>query len=361
MKRSVCLDARMWRASGIGTYLRGLLPALESAGWGTWHFSALVGETFRLGESTASVRRVSAPIYSLREQWEIPAAFRGSRAGLLHVPHYNVPLTLAGRSVVTVHDLIHLKFPEFLSSRLARAYAHFYFRTVVPRARAILTVSEHTRRDLIQELGIPADRITVAPPAVPAGFRPIDLAQAREQTASLRLPERFFLYVGNLKEFKNVPFLLRAYREWTAARGGPPLVVVGRNFIPGLEAQLQGDPHVRWLQSVENEALPAIYAQSLALVFPSLYEGFGLPPLEAMACGTPVICSNRASLPEVVGDAAILFDPTDVAALRDAFDVVASNETKRTGMREAGLRQSGKFSWQKTAEATLKVYEGCLS
>src|SRR5262249_43267369 len=162
-------------------------------------------------------------------------------------------------------------------------------------------------RDLVTLLGNPEGKITVTYPGVSKGLQPIPAEQCISTLTDLKLRPGYFLYVGNLKEFKNVPRLIDAYKHLKQHHPDvPPLVLVGRNFMPGFDTLLNETPGVRWLKEVEATQLPVIYSSALALVFPSLYEGFGLPPLEAMACGTPVICSDRGSLPEVVGDAALL-------------------------------------------------------
>lgn len=345
----ILFDARMSGMSGIGTYIRELLAAMETQWPATWMLERLPDEGM-------------PPIYTLAEQWVVAKAFNQAHAALLHVPHYNVPVTCVTRSVVTVHDVIHLLFPQFLPSRLAWAYAQFFFRVVIPQARAVITVSEHTKRDLIRLTRIPPQRITVTPLGVSTSFSPdaaIRLPALRELWG---LPETYLLYVGNLKAFKNVEQLVEAYGQlYRTTPGCPPLVMAGRNFIDGFEERLRGVPGIRRLTEVHREDLPALYAGALAFVYPSLYEGFGLPPLEAMACGTPVITSGRASLGEVVGEAALLVDPEDPQDIRKAMARVLSNAKLRQELRERGLRQASRFKWARTARQTLEVYQQCLA
>ena len=192
-------------------------------------------------------------------------------------------------------------------------------------AKAIMTVSENTKRDLVDMLSIPKDRITVTYPAVDhARFQQKDPASLAELKA-LGLPSDYLLYIGNLKEFKNVERLVKAYeRLWSVRSDSPPLVLVGRNFIPGFDKTIGRVKGLHWLGEIRRELLPSLYQNALLFLFPSLYEGFGLPPLEAMASGTPVLCSNRASLPEVVGEAAVMIDPENIdemaAAMRRLID-----------------------------------------
>src|SRR6185312_8380543 len=225
--RRVCIDCRMIGASGIGTYLRGLLSGLSDKKPPALEF-ALLGRASELIDQPWDRIEVDAPIYSFKEQVAIPRAFRRSKAALLHSPHYNVPLRVASRAIVTVHDLIHLKFPQYLSSNLAKAYAKFYFHFVIPRTRAILTVSENTKRDLMEMLRIPAERVTVAYPAISKEFTPQARDLCRRRLAEYQLPEEYLLYVGNLKESKNIAFLLEGYRTLKTRRPDlPPLVLVG--------------------------------------------------------------------------------------------------------------------------------------
>jgi len=356
----VAIDARMVNFSGIGTYLRGLLTHLPEQAGDTGSFT-LFGRPEELKIWPGSIVPARAPIYSLREQWAIPRAFRRSGAGLLHVPHYNVPVTSVSRALVTVHDLIHLKFPQFLPSGFAHAYARFFLLRVVPRARAIITVSEHSKRDLVELLRVPEAKITVTPLGTSDAFHPRTADEIAPILASRGLEAGYLLYVGNLKEFKNVPFLVDTYAKLRVRHPDlPPLVLVGRNSIPGFEEKIRSTPGVRWLSSLEFDQLPPFYCGARALIYPSLYEGFGLPPLEAMASGTPVVCSNRASLPEVVGDAALVVDPESEAELGTAMVNVIFDQALGERLRAAGLARAATFSWRRTAEITWRVMRSAL-
>ena len=357
----ICIDARMIQASGIGTYLRGLLDAFQTRSKPSLSLR-LLGDPAKLPSGPWSIGEVTASIYSLKEQAEIPWSVHQADAALLHAPHYNMPLLGAPRTIVTVHDLIHLKFPQFWPSIAARAYAQFFFHQVIPRAKRVLTVSENTKRDLIEILSIPADRITVTYPGVSHDrFRTIS-PESRTTFEKLGLPRDYLLYVGNLKEFKNVERLVEAYRQARQTNHDfPELVLVGRNFIPGFEQHLNEITGVRWLGEVLPELLPCLYKNAISFLFPSLYEGFGLPPLEAMASGTPVLCSNRASLPEAVGDAALLVDPERIEEIVAGINRLVSDSALRKELSVKGLQQAARFSWDKMADQTWQAYEQCLS
>jgi glycosyltransferase involved in cell wall biosynthesis len=234
-------------------------------------------------------------------------------------------------------------------------------RAAVRRADHLLAISEHTRRDLIDLLGAPPAGVTVTHCGVDPTFRPLDAAQVAAWRARYGLPERFILYVGTLEPRKNVPRLLDAYARLRRRGPVPPLVLVGGRgwrhaAIDARLAALGLGDAVRFLGYVPAAELPLCYNAAGVFVYPSLYEGFGLPPLEALACGTPVVTSNAASLPEAVGDAAVLVDPRDPAALADALAAALADEPLRQRLRAAGLAQARRFSWRRMAEQTLAVY-----
>src|SRR4029077_8711664 len=212
----LCFDARMARASGIGTYIGGLLAGLAQRVPSNYTLTLITkkGDVF---EQRWPEIPVTTRIYSLGEQVVVPWAYLRSKSDLLHVPHYNLPIVMADHCVVTIHDLIHLKFPQFWPSKIARAYAHFFFHRVVPRARAILADSESTKRDLMEMLSIPGDRISVIYLGVWHDRYQTLTPGALLEFQKLKLPHDYLLYVGNLKEFKNVERLLEAYNRAKAS------------------------------------------------------------------------------------------------------------------------------------------------
>jgi glycosyltransferase involved in cell wall biosynthesis len=233
------------------------------------------------------------------------------------------------------------------------------------RADAIIAVSEHTRRDVTRLMGIPADRMTVIHGGVDQAFRPIEArAELERVRAEYDLPLRFVLFFGTLEPRKNLVTLLEAYAALLQEDPAlAPLVVAGRKGWRYQESlrriRDRGlTERVVLTDWVRDEDVPALLNLAQVLVFPSRYEGFGLPPLEAMACGTPVISSNAASLPEVVGDAGVLVEPLDAAALAAALRRVLQDEALRRELRAKGLRQASRFTWERAARETLAVYEG---
>jgi glycosyltransferase involved in cell wall biosynthesis len=339
----VAIDARMIDCSGIGTYVRGLLKALG-----------------RIDPPVDAVAlRPEAPIYGLREQLAVPRAFArlAPPARLLHVPHYNAPLFF-GRAplVITVHDLIHLRFPGLARRRGARLYARLMSPRACRLARAVICVSQATRRDLLEIVPDAEPKVRVIPHG--CDFAPPSAEGRRATLERLGLVPGYVLYAGNVRPHKNVDVLIRALRRF-AATDRPKLVLAGEDQMP-LFWPARSDPEVRMLGRLPIEDLPALYSGAGAFVFPSLYEGFGLPPLEAMACGAPVICSNAGSLPEVVGEAAILFPPEDEEALACALRRVLAEPGLADALRAKGFERARRFLWEKTASETAELYRFVL-
>lgn len=346
------VDLRMLGRSGIGEYVAQVAPRLRALqpDW-TW---------YAFGPRLPGFRHVpvSAGIYSLAEQIALPAAIRAHRLDLFFSPHYNAPLVGRCPLVVTVHDLIHLKFPEHLPRPrwAAKAYAQAQISRACRRARVVLTDSRNTRRDLVRMIGIPPAKIRVAPLAACPSFAraPRGLAAFRRRH---RLSGPVILYVSNLKAHKNPAGLVRSFAR--VRDRSSILALVGRG-TPSESAALQDlavslgvADRVRRAGAVGREDLRRWYAAANVFAFPSLYEGFGLPPLEAMIAGTPVISTTAGSLPEVCGRAALLVRPGDDAGMARAIDRVLGSAPLRRRLIAAGRRQARSFSWDRTAALTL--------
>jgi len=294
------------------------------------------------------------------EQLLAPLLLRFSGADLFHGVHSVVPVASPVPTIVTVHDLAFIRFTQTFRA-YNRAYLDFATRLSVRRAARVLVVSEHTKREVVGILGVPAERVVVTPNAVREHFRPPDPATLAAFRAKKGLPERFLLYVGTLEPRKNLMTLLDAYAEVLRQHDVPLIIGGGKGWLydavfQRLE-QLGLRERVQFVGYIEEDELPLWYAAATLFVFPSLYEGFGMPPLEAMACGTPVITSNSSSLPEVVGDAGLMAPPHDAAAFAAAISRVLSDPALHQELRERGLVQATRFSWRVTAERTLAAYE----
>ncbi|MBO0780784.1 MAG: glycosyltransferase family 4 protein [Ktedonobacteraceae bacterium] len=305
------------------------------------------------------------------EQWTGPLAARHAGVDLFHVPYFAPPLFPGVSTVVTIHDVIPLRLPAYLPDVKVRAYMRLMARAA-HSARMIITVSQHAKRDIVDVLRIPPERVRVTYEAAGEEYRPLaDPAVLAAARARYGIGERYIFYLGGLDQRKNVPQLVRAFAQAYRQLGNPNLQL----FISGDPDRKKGplfpdprtvplDPDVRErviYRFVEDEDKATIYSGASLFVFPSLYEGFGLDPLEAMACGAPVVCSNRSSLPEVVGDAAISIDPENTDALADAICRVLSSESLQADLRARSLKRAAGFSWRKTAEETLSVYEEVMA
>lgn len=280
---------------------------------------------------------------------------------VLHSPDFIPPSRTRFPSVITVHDLAFLLYPRFLTRESARYYGQVDL--AARYADHIIAVSESTKRDTVRLLGVPANKITViyeaAHPLFTPMTNPVELARVREY---YHLPNNFILFVSTIEPRKNLPTLLRAFKRLRDNYKSDAILAIAGNRgwlfeeVYKLVEELNLGGSIRFLGGVPNEQLVYLYNAAKLFVFPSFYEGFGLPPLEAMACGTPVVVSNVSSLPEVVGDAGMLVEPEDVEALTVAMWRVLSDEKLAQEMRTKGLKRAQTFSWQRTARETIAVY-----
>jgi glycosyltransferase involved in cell wall biosynthesis len=360
------IDARKLHDFGIGTYIRNLLRHLARLDRDT-EFVLLcrpddgpaltaLGDNFRAVPETAGN-------YSIAEQWRIPLALRRERVTLFHAPHYVLPPLVPCRSVVTIHDCIHLMFPQYLPNRFAFGYARASIATASRRATRVLTVSESSKRDILRFVDLPADKIDVIYNAYDERFtvEPLeeDVIRVRDR---YQLHDEFVLYAGNVKPHKNLERLIEAF-HLVRNRGLDrlKLVMIGDEIsryaaLRRAVHQHQLHRYVRFLGYMPEETLAVMYRLAAVFVFPSLYEGFGLPPLEAMASGTPVVTSNVSSLPEVAGDAAVLVDPYDPTAIADGIYRVLSDAHLRRDLRRKGLARASQFSWDESVRRVRAIY-----
>lgn len=291
----------------------------------------------------------------------LPLAIARERVDLVHVQMAAPPLCPAP-IVVSLHDLVHERYPQFFTRDAA-----LQFRALVPltvrRAAAVLTISEFSKQDIVRRYCVPPDKVTVTYCAADPAFRPIhDEARLTAIRTSYGTGDRYILCVGNLEPRKNLKTLIAAYvklRQAGAIRH--KLVLVGRKawYYDGIFAAARdsgyGDDLV-FTDYVPHEDLVGLYNAADVFVYPSIFEGFGIPPLEAMACGTPVVTSNTSSLPEVVGDAGVMVDPLDTEALASAIATILSDDALRSRLSARGRERSALFSWEAAARATLDVY-----
>ncbi len=304
------------------------------------------------------------------EQISFPSAARAAHADLAHVPYFGSALFPRVPTVVTIHDLIPMVLPLYRGSLKVRAYTRLV-SLAARRARAVIADSEASKRDIVRLLGLDEARVYVIYLAADERYRPISnavtLNAVREK---YQLPEAFVLYLGGFDQRKNLPNLVRAFAK--VAQGlGPDysLVLAGRppekesTLFPDVRPlikELQLTEHVRLIGDVAEEDKPALYTLAGCFAWPSYYEGFGLPVLEAIACGTPVVAGDAGSLPEIVGNAGFLVNPDEVNRMAGAMIASLIDEPLRAEMRAKGLAQAAKFSWAKCARETVQVYRKAI-
>lgn len=361
------IDARLtyYRTGGISTYTRELIQALETLDTANRY---VVLHSRKDGASISqrfARANVWTPAHHRLERLALSVELLSHRLDVLHSPDFIPPFRGAHRHVITVHDLTFLHYPQYLTADSRRYYNAQIF-AACRHADHILTVSEATKHDLIERLNVASSKITVQPHGVASAYRPLKAAEVDPVRAALSLPDRYFLHVGTWEPRKNILGLLKGYRQLLDRfPDAPPVVLVGR---PGwlfesirAEIDILGiNERIYWRSSVNDAQLPAVYNAALALVAPSFYEGFGMPALEAMACGTLPIVSNRSSLPEVVGDIGLLVDPDDPASIAGALEKVLTNDHWRIAHQAAGVARAQQFTWERSAQIALHTYTSLL-
>ncbi len=352
---------------GIGRYVTSLAQALIPQLTPQESLTLLHDPAYPLSlPDSPAVQAVPVNIspFSPSQQWELPPLLRSLHASCYHSAYYLMPYRPGVPTVLTVYDLIPMLLPEASSQR-----ARLLFRSATSLAlnasRHILTISEATRTDLLANFSVPAARVHTISLAADPIFRPLSADAQADFRTHRGLPQRYMLYLGSNKPHKNLVRLIEAWDR--VIQFGPgrdlPLVIAGAwdSHYPearrrATELELDNPERVRWLGPVPEAELPYLYGAALGFVFPSRYEGFGLPVLEAMASGVPVACSNVSSLPEVAGDAALLFDPKDVQSIAVSLRRLIEEADLRTDLRRRGLERAAGFTWKQAAAETLACY-----
>ena len=355
------IDTRLtyYRTGGISTYMRRLVAALEQLDSRN-HYTI-----FQSRKSTEVITRQFAhtplwtPCHHRLERIALSVELARFRLDVFHSPDFIPPLRGARQHIITVHDLTFLHYPQFVTPD-SRRYYNDQIEKAVQQAAHILTDSEASKNDMIALLGVPADKITVHMLGVDERFVPFNAA---DRIAALGLPAEYVLFVGTLEPRKNLPGLLAAYRKLLERLpAAPPMLLVGKKgwYFAELQAQINalhlGDRLI-WREDIGDSDLPAVYNQASLLALPSFYEGFGFPALEAMACGTVPVVSNRSSLPEVVGAVGAQVDPDDHDGWAAAMERVLLDDSWRLEQRRAGLERARQFTWEQTAQLALGIYE----
>ena len=373
MPLHIAIDARRIRDFGIGTYIRSLAHALGEVDRGN-RYTLVAGpsdvqlladlpENFQ----TAAYARGDSEAF---DNLAFPAFLHSLGLDLVHIPLRRIPLFMIRPYVVTVHDMAYLLFPDETSG-LRMQFRKYRFRRGLARASRVIAVSESTKRDVEAATGLPPERIRrVYNAPDPVFFDGVTEIAAEERQ---RIMERFqidypyLLYAGNIRRHKNVPRLVEAFAVARDQLASHPdyknlhLVIIGDTIsqYPAVRQAVMKsrvDHLVRFLGFVEFDTLRCFFESAAAFVFPSRYEGFGLPPLEAMACGSPVVTSNVSSLPEVVGDAAVLVNPENVFDIARGIRDVLLDRALRIELIRRGREQAARFSWSRTAREVLEIY-----
>ncbi len=365
---------RSYRSAGVSGYSRHLLRALGSiaAGDETLQLTAL-RTVPDLPEDGVHTHASPLPLYfpPARIAWEqlvLPGLLHHLHADLVHGLVNVLPLASNKPGVVTVHDLSFLHLPQYFHPS-KRLYLTVLCRASVHRAARIIAVSAQTAKDVVEHFGVSPEKIAMVHNGVDARFSPGDPSDVAAFRAANELPERFFLYLGTLEPRKNLETLLRAYATWRTITNDDSsnvqLVIAGGKgwyyeSVFALVNELGLQECVRFPGFVPHAELPYWYRAALGVVYPSVFEGFGLPVLEAMACGTPVLCSNIPALREVAGDAAITAPPHDIDGWVAGMTLLAGQARLRSELRDRGLRRAAGFTWDATARHTVAAYRRAL-
>lgn len=359
MKIAIDIQTTLGKPTGFGFYVSSLVEALKRN----------VDEEFQLELIEPGIEKdFSTPQRFFWDQFTYPRQAKQKGVDLLHQPCFSAPLFFPGPVVVTIHDIISILFPEtipFASRMFYSKWMPFSYR----KAKQIITISKSTKRDIVRVLGIPEEKITVIPLGFDKKFETkisqTEIARVKKKYA---LPDKYLLHIGTLEPRKNLDFLIDVFADVISVKGNEDLglVITGKKgwYFEGLFEKVKRyslEDRVVFTGYIDEEDKAAIYQGARIFTFPSLYEGFGLPPLEAMASGVPIISSDTSSMPEVVGDAGILISPYDKQKWVKEISRVNQSEKLINEMKEKNLKQVANFSWDKAAQKTLEVYKKAIA
>lgn len=361
------IDARLtyYRIGGISTYIRRTIQALEQL---QTHHTYTVFQSRKASDSLTSTFKSSklwTPSHHRVERLAMSVELARHTLDLFHSTDFIPPFHGAKHHIITVHDLTFLHYPEYITAD-SRRYYNDQIQSAVELADHILSDSESTKRDLVDMLNVPAEKITVHMLGVDEKFQPLPKEQTQPILDKLSLPSTYILVVGTLEPRKNLVGLVKAYRDLlTDLPDAPPILFVGRAgwLYDQLMAEIEAvgvNEHLIFRNDITDEQLITIYNQAQALVTPSFYEGFGLPALEAMACGTVPIVSNLSSLPEITGDVGLQVDPHDISTISDALKKVLTDSQWREEQSKAGIERAKTFRWEDCARIVQSTYNRVL-
>lgn len=364
------IDARMYNSNGTGIsrYVRELVDHITKFDTENTYVVFLSVEMFGKFEVPSNMEKVQvdSPYYSLSEQTKFLQALYSARLDLVHFTHFNAPILYLDPCVVTVHDLTLSKFPgQKMNTWFHKKAYELTIWSVVKKAKHIITVSDHTKKDLHEIFSIPENKMTTIYLGVD-GFVPLPKARIERTKKKFGIMKPCFLYVGVWRNHKNLLHLIDAFNVLRESGLEAQLLMVGKEspYYPEIRDMISSSPYLKDIVTpgfVSEEDLHDLYASTDVLVNPSFYEGFGIPPLEAMASGNVVAVSNTTSHPEICGDAAFYFNPNSVSDMAKVMKEAITNENVRIELKRKGLERSKIFQWDKTAKETLEVYRKVLN
>ncbi|KAA3613668.1 MAG: glycosyltransferase family 1 protein [Calditrichaeota bacterium] len=359
--KTVAIDMRMINNSGIGRYLRSIVPSLVSE-CEEVQFNVLGSEdelsTYPwYTSSNVRFSPFNSPIYSIAEQFEAQRLL-STKPDLYWVPHYNIPVFYSGKMLVTIHDVFHLAMRHTLKRPDQKIYSRLMFGALKRKADSIISVSEFSKNELIKYTNIATDKISVV-------HNGLDEKWLAAKSEKISADKPYLLFVGNVKPHKNIKRLVQAFKL-ISDEINCDLMIIGKKegFITSesnLENEIAGiENRVKFTGFVSDSELKQFYQNALLFVFPSTYEGFGFPPVEAMACGCPVLASNIGAVTEVCGDAAEYCDPYDVEDMAAKILSLLQENTWRKTLIEKGLQKAGEYTQEKCVQNTIAVIKKSL-
>lgn len=365
------IDARFYRAPGLGRYTRNLLDQLQKLDKKNDYFVFLLPEDYSSVELSDNFHKVLAdfPWYGVQEQVKFPPLLNTYKLDLVHFPHFNIPIFYRGKFVVTVHDFIHHDFKmkrATTHSNLVYELKHHVHKYVINqalhRSKKIITVSEFVKNQMMNKWGVNTEKIIVTYEAAGDNLLHLSKTLSEKQTNEilhdLNVKPPFIFYIGSAHPHKNIEGFIKAFLKLHQKYQDLQLVLAGNDpyFWKRMREEFH-HPDILFLGFITDEQLVALYKRAQGYIFPSFAEGFGLPLLEAMAMGTPVVSSNATSLPEIGGDAALYFDPYNVDDMVEKISHILNDQKLRKSLIEKGSKRYQKFSWEKLGKETLRIYE----
>lgn len=345
------IDARMVEHFGIGTYISNIITYLPKNSNNEY---VLFGDKLKLKKYGLPIVETNFPIYSLQEQLFFINLIKKESVDLFFAPHYTIPVLYSGKIIVVIHDLIHLIYPNFLSSRFAHWYAKFMIKTALLKSKKVITISNNSKNDILKWFNVDSTKIKVIYPAVGTEF----CFSKEKMEIKQKKYGKYLLYVGALRPHKNILNLVKVFNNLkTKNKIEHKLILVGKGkkfYVDEIKKIANKDCII--VDNATKEDIIEFYCGAKLFIFPSLYEGFGLPPLEAMSCSCPVAVSNTSSLPEVVGDAGIYFNPNNLDDMEQKIMLVLRDENLREQLVQKGLQRKKLFSWDKTVKGILEVF-----